>query len=301
MSRWLLPPLAIAALFGGVRLGMRLDAPGAVRQAHILYVPPGPYLVVTASGFRSVLADSLYLWVIQYASDETLKGQERYLGNVFDAITDLDPRFDDAYVTGAFLVATDGKDTLAALRLLDKGYDRRHNYMFPYDAGFYAFMYLKDYARAGAYFAKASEHPDCPIYVRRLALKMVALRSPREAYDLYQQELRDFESRHRPEEIEGDKQKWRHARFLRVRLAELQTSLEAAELERLLREMTEAGVPAARSLSDLRSWAFARGRHPELLPGGGDPWVDAFGAPYVIAGGGVTSAAGVEERLETVP
>lgn len=284
--------LAALSLAAATWLGVRVDRerPRGAR-AHVLYLPSSAYLKHTSLGFQSLVADSLYMWGIQYATDRTLKGQMENLPKLFDVVTDLDSRFDDAYFTGAFLIATDGRSVVKALELLDKGYRVRKGYMFPYDAGFYCFLYKKDYALAESYFRRAAETEGCPLYVRRLALKMGVKQNPRAYYDAYREELATFVATHTPEEVAKDVQSSRHVRLLRARIRELEVALETDELERM-----RAALGAPGSIQELRQRAAAAGVGPALLARGNDPWSDPYGEPYVMSAGKIQSSAGPMAR-----
>lgn len=290
--RWLLWPGALLSFVLSVHFAQRVDAlrPRGAR-AHVLYIPSSSYLKHTSLGFQSLVADSLYLWGIQYSMDRRLKGQMTNLPRLFDVVTDLDPGFDDAYISGAFLIATDGQSVPKALELLDKGFGVRKSYRFPYDAGFYCYLYAKDYEKAEHYFRRAAESEGCPVYVRRLALRMGALHDPRAFYDAYREEMQSFQASHSSEEIESDVQNLRHLKLVRNKIRELEISLETEELERIM-----GGVGSALDLEALRQGAAAAGLAPVPLERGNDPWLDPWGEPYVIQEGKLVSATDVRVR-----
>lgn len=294
---WSLVALALVGAFG-IRRRLEAERPTGARR-HILYVPDGDYLKYASLGHQHLVADILYLWAIQYASDRSIRGQEAYLPRVFDVITDLDSRYRSAYLIGAYVLATDFHANDAALALLDKGARETGDYFYSYDAGYYCFLYLKDYPRAERYFRRASARPDCPVYVRRLALKMAALERPSEAYRLYVAELEGFLRANTPARIGADTQLGRHVRLMRRRIEELETSIECAALQSLLSRVTESDGHAPDSFAMLVTRIRRLGLSVEQLGPDNDPWRDPRGRPYELRDGRVVTP--VEDLRRRAP
>ena len=87
-----------------------------------LYIPSGRAARLLAAGHASTAADVLYLWSIQHFSEPAVDPVERtlWLQRVYGTITDLDPKFRDAYWLGYLSLLIEGKDLDAALALVDK-------------------------------------------------------------------------------------------------------------------------------------------------------------------------------------
>src|SRR5690606_36664604 len=113
-----------------------------------VWLPPAPLVQVLSVGYRNLVADALWLQVIQYYGGK-VKADDARMPNLwpyFDAITTLDPGFTDAYFFGSFLLADDLERPDLVLHLLDRG--RRHHlaaddgmvhpdaWRFPYQMGF---------------------------------------------------------------------------------------------------------------------------------------------------------------------
>lgn len=172
-------PLAAAAgalVLIAALLQARVDAAisRGDRVSPLLYLPSGRYLKVVSLGFDGILADVLYLWSIQYYGNYRIEDRYEYLEHIYkDIITELDPNYLDAYLTGALIMSSEARRPDLALALLDKGIERNPSaWILAFDAGFLCYQDLKDYARAGAYFEKALRAEDVNPQVRRFYAEM---------------------------------------------------------------------------------------------------------------------------------
>jgi len=137
-----------------------------VAPRHSFYLPSGKYLGHASLGFRNLLADLLYVWSIQYYSEERAD-RWHYLARLYDIITDLDPKFGTAYTVGALILSLEAGRTEASLTLLDKAITNLpDSYEMPFDAGFYA-RSIGDMEAAQEYFRIAKERPGAPSFVHR--------------------------------------------------------------------------------------------------------------------------------------
>ncbi len=171
---------------GGIALALlvtasferRLHAMEAARPAgsHLLYLPSGKYLKALALGYPEVLADAIYLWSIQFYSEYEAAERYAYLEHIFrNVITELDPRYQDPYIIGALIMALEAHDVEMALRLLDKGIEANPGgWILAFEAGFYCYDTLHDYARAARYFERAMKVPGAHPLVKRLRAEMYA-------------------------------------------------------------------------------------------------------------------------------
>lgn len=124
--RALLAGLLVALVGGGVahsRLDPLLASKQRMATASVpLYVPSGRSARLLSAGHASALADVLYLWAIQHFSEPAVNQAERsaWLQRVYGTITDLDPKFRDAYWLGYVSLLVEGSDMNAAFALVDK-------------------------------------------------------------------------------------------------------------------------------------------------------------------------------------
>jgi tetratricopeptide (TPR) repeat protein len=167
----LLAILAVSAA-GTVYSQRRLDE---LRPAEgfqeMMYLPRGWALKIIAFGFDAPLADWLYIKGHLYWSENSsarLRGELRkpfkFIHDIFDAATDLNPHFREAYVNGAYLVAGTGVDRAEmAIDLLEKGIE-----VFPEDyrlyvqAGSVCMVQLDNMERAREYYRQAVRIDEIP-------------------------------------------------------------------------------------------------------------------------------------------
>jgi tetratricopeptide (TPR) repeat protein len=150
-------------------------------------LPSGKSLRILSFGYQNLTADLLFIWSIQFYSTTYLINRFDYLERVYNTITDISPQYKEPYIIGALIMAFEAKDIPMALRLLDKGSRNiEKEWFFDHEAGFYCYKYLKDYAKAEAYYTRAAAKPDAPSFLKRLKAHMVYLQDdPKVAYQMW--------------------------------------------------------------------------------------------------------------------
>ncbi|MEB3329273.1 MAG: hypothetical protein VKQ33_08595 [Candidatus Sericytochromatia bacterium] len=151
-------------------------------DVNMMFVPSGALVKGTASGYENVLADSLWLSLLQYygeryfADDRTMVNLEE----MFTLITDLDPRFWFAYWLGAWALGDDGQPD-AALRLLARGEAANpQDLNYPYLQGFILFLMKHDHLAAARCFERAATKPVAEWQEQRRFARSMAARMYRE-------------------------------------------------------------------------------------------------------------------------
>jgi hypothetical protein len=156
----------------------------------VLEVPEVPASVgrVLAMGFQSVVADLHYLQAIQAFGERYLRAariadKQRHslvVYRLLDYATELDPRFNYAYVFGANSIPIPTMDgTLLNLdetvALLRKGAaNGGSDWRIPFYLAYLLATYTGDLAGAAQYMAEAGRRPKCPKYVPLLATRLAA-------------------------------------------------------------------------------------------------------------------------------
>ncbi len=165
---------AFGTLAGFSRGALDRLAEGTSAEEELLYLPNGKHLKIMSLGHANVLADGIYLWAIQYYSNYEREERQRYVEHIFgDVITELDPRYVDAYWLGSLIMIVENHDLEAGLRLLEKGMERNPDqWILPYLAAWECY-HGKQYSRAAAFFAHAAAIPGAPAVVRRMRAGML--------------------------------------------------------------------------------------------------------------------------------
>lgn len=146
-------------------------------------------------GYREILADIYWMRAIQYFSEIVAKTLEQVddnqsllvkprsdlLYHYFDIITDLDPRFANAYMYGGTFLADPSPigldDIEKGAALFDKGRKNNPtNYHLPLEEAFIYYLYAKDYEKAAELFKEASQKPGLSD-LRRASLEGMAASS----------------------------------------------------------------------------------------------------------------------------
>lgn len=150
-------------------------------------IPSGQTLKVLSFGNRNFVADMLFIWSIQFYSTLNLTNRFEYIEDIFNVITDINPQYRSAYYYGAIIMALEAREFRMAIRLLQKGSrNMKHEWIFDYESGYYAYKFLKDHKLAESYYLKASQNPEAPSLVKRRRAHMTYVRDElNEAFELW--------------------------------------------------------------------------------------------------------------------
>jgi len=162
--------VALVAASGTVDRAGRAQR-GAPSRDELLYYPSGVWVRQAALGYETAAADLAWLRGIQYYGEHRLSDQ-RYdmIGHVMNIVTDLDPRFTQPYVFGAFVLSQELNQPQRGLELLQKGMRANpESWRLAFETGFLHYVGTHDHAAAARYFARASGLPGHPDYAERFA------------------------------------------------------------------------------------------------------------------------------------
>ncbi|MBN1222474.1 MAG: hypothetical protein JXB23_04460 [Candidatus Aminicenantes bacterium] len=157
----------------GLLMGLKLQIDGISRYktpgSSFIYIPSGKYLKRITFGYNTLMADLIYLWAIQYFSNQAVWNRFDNLEHVFSIISELDPQYLDPYEVGALIAVHEARDLSLAYSILDLGLEKNPDqWIFPLQAGHYAQMYAKDFEAAQKYYKKATDIQGAPPIAKRL-------------------------------------------------------------------------------------------------------------------------------------
>ncbi len=132
----------------------------------LAYYPSGRSLAPATLGHAETAADLAWMRAIQYYGEHRRRDNRfDHLYHVFDVLTTLAPRFESAYVFGAFALAQEGRDFGHATQLLAKGIDANPtSARLAFEMGFLHYVKPggRDLTQAAEYFELASRLPGAP-------------------------------------------------------------------------------------------------------------------------------------------
>jgi TPR repeat protein len=159
--------LAIAALVAvSIPFQVRIDdIRGKFRSVEDSLYLSSSSLKKISLGYTELLSDIYWMRAIQYfGSRRTEEQNPELLYHYFDIITDLDPRFVNAYRYGGTFLAEPAPFGLGkfdmGVGLLEKGRKNNPgNFRLPLEEAFLYYFYPKDYEKAAELFREAAETP----------------------------------------------------------------------------------------------------------------------------------------------
>ena len=201
----------------------------------LLYLRSPEAAARLALGFDALAADVYWIRAIQHYGGQRLSapGKPRdyqLLYPFLNLTTSLDPYFNVAYRFGAIFLSErypggPGRPD-QAVQLLKKGLAAQpHKWQYFYDIGFVHYWSLRDPAGAAAWFERAAQQPEAPIWLKPLAATMLARGSDRAS------------SRYLWQQMLGSDQEWLRRSAERA-LLQLQALDDVDALQRIV-----AGVP----------------------------------------------------------
>lgn len=149
-----------------------------------MYLPQGEHLRIAVLGYHQVVADLLWIPVIQAMGERTVSEQAgHWIAHALDVITTLDPKFIRVYEAGGLALTTLVTMPEESNRLLQKGIGHNPDvWELPFLLGFNYYFELHDDLKAAEYIARASRLPKAPVYLAPFAARLyVSARDPEDA------------------------------------------------------------------------------------------------------------------------
>ena len=170
---WALVPILVAMT---VVLIFKIEEqrPASARAEELSYLPSGSYLRIAALGYDQLVADLLWLKVVQHYGDgtETSEGF-RWAYHAVDVLTDVDPSFAFAYQATGVMLTVWGHLPHESAAILAKGV--RNNpgvWELPFFLAYDYYYELHQPKLAAEYLRMAAALPNAPEYLPNLAARM---------------------------------------------------------------------------------------------------------------------------------
>jgi len=161
--------IALGAAAGWVDASSR--PPRASELEELLYYPSGTFVRQAALGYETAGADLAWLRGVQYYGEHRL-GDQRFdrIDHVMRIVGELDPKFEEPYVFGSFVLAQEMKQPDRGLKLIRSGLEKNpESWRLAFETGFLHYVCRHDYVAAAHYFTLAARTPGHPEYVERFA------------------------------------------------------------------------------------------------------------------------------------
>jgi hypothetical protein len=169
--------LAVVVAMAGVhRLQVSIDEQRSEGTAvrSLMHLPDGEVLKFVSLGYQNVVADLIWLRIIQVFGDRTVtEDGYNWIYNALDAVTTLDPQFVQAYLAGSMTLTVMADHVEQSNRILEKGIAADlEEWRIPFTLGFNYFNFLRDYRHAAKYVEMAATMPGTPDWLPLLAARL---------------------------------------------------------------------------------------------------------------------------------
>ncbi|MBN1572463.1 MAG: hypothetical protein JW984_04620 [Deltaproteobacteria bacterium] len=143
-------------------------------EEELLYIPSGKVLKIVSLGFDEVMADILYIRMLDYfGTHATSDRTYTWLYHMADLVTTLDPKFRFPYIFAGLMLNLEANQHENARKIIIKGMNEFPNdWYFPFVLGINYFFHDGDFKDAADSIEKASRLPKSPAYLKDLALKL---------------------------------------------------------------------------------------------------------------------------------
>jgi hypothetical protein len=151
-----------------------LQRPPSAKAEELAYLPNGKYLQVAALGYDQLVADLLWLKVVQHYGDgsETTEGFQ-WAYHAVDVLTDVDPAFAFAYQATGVMLTVWAHLPRESATILAKGVKNNpHVWELPFFLAYNYYYELHEPRVAAEYLRIAAALPKAPDYLPNLAARM---------------------------------------------------------------------------------------------------------------------------------
>ncbi len=180
MGRLSLRTAVLAVLFAlcaAVVVGYQTTRASADTSIGQPFVPSPGFFLDFSPSFRTTIADAYWLQTIQYYGEHVKTDQQfERLKPMLDIVSELSPRFERAYLFGAYALLDAGLGN-DAYRLLERGFRENPDaWRLATNLGILMYSYGPADVKkevAAQWFEKAAAIPGAPEYVARIAARLL--------------------------------------------------------------------------------------------------------------------------------
>lgn len=140
----------------------------------LMHLPDGEVLKVASLGYENLIADLIWLRLIQVFGDREVADEEYdWIFHALDVVTTLDPKFIKAYEAGGLVLTVLADHVEQSNQILEKGIKANlGEWRIPFLLGFNYFNFLRDYERAAVYIEMAGHIPGHPPWLPLLTARL---------------------------------------------------------------------------------------------------------------------------------
>jgi hypothetical protein len=164
----------------------------------VMWLKAGPAMERATLGYDAILSDLYWIRTVVYFGRQRLSkdASKNYdlLYPLLEVVTTLDPQFAVAYRFGSFFLSERDPNGPfrpdQAIALLQRGAERNPvRWEYPHDIAFVYYFSYRDYPTASQWFARASEIPGAPIWLKSMAAVTLTRGGDRDASRFLWREL----------------------------------------------------------------------------------------------------------------
>lgn len=205
-------------------------------------LPKGELLKTVSLGYSSVIADLLWLEVVQAIGEKrTNEADYPWIYHAADVVTTLDPKFEYSYEIAGIALDLGQQFELSNQILLKGVKNNPDDWKIPYYLGFNYFFYLNDYPNAAKYMSLSATLPGHSAYLPGLAARLyVEAKDPSLALEFLKNTYQDTKDESVKQQIE-------------TRIREVMIERDILLLNKAMESYTQKYKKRISSLSDLVS------------------------------------------------
>lgn len=165
------------------------------QEREALYLPNGTALKVLSFGYENLLANILWFNTINYFGKHYKTDRNyKWLAHMCDLVSELNPIAEHVYEFCSTMLSWEVNKAEDAVQVLNKAIKHTPNYWrYYYLRGFIYFYFLDNSELAEKDFKTASNKPDAPPFVARLAATKMKASDPLEAIRFLEEMIKNSE------------------------------------------------------------------------------------------------------------